>query len=79
MIKQRMSQNNDKVILYSDKSCAKPWRNSKKENKYNATPPYGRLCNTVTSLLRPVFFLRGKTDEHFLIKKKPLMRSPVNN
>ena len=42
------------------------------------TPPYGHLGNTVTSLLRPLFFGRlAKAAIHFLIKKPSLIRPNV--
>ena len=47
---------------------------------YSETPPYGHLGNTVTSLLRPLVWLPGKTAIHFLVKKKPsLIPGPVYN
>ena len=37
---------------------------------YSGTTPYGRLVNTTTSLLRPLFFgCLAKTAIHFLVKK----------
>ena len=42
------------------------------------TPPYGHLGNTVTSLLRPLFFDRlAKAAIHFLVKKPSLIRPNV--
>ena len=44
---------------------------------YSETPPYGHLDNTVTSLLRPLFFGRlAKTTIHFLVKRPSLIRPP---
>ena len=37
---------------------------------YSGTQPYGHLGNTVTLLLRPLFFRPGKTVIHYF-KKKP--------
>ena len=39
------------------------------------TPPYGHLGNTVTSLLRLLFWPPGKNDHIFLVKKLSLIRS----
>ena len=39
---------------------------------YSGTPPYGHLVITAT------FFRPGKAAIHFLIKKYPKMRSPIN-
>ena len=46
--------------------------------QYSGTPPYFHLSDTITSLLRPLFSWPSKTAIHFLIKKNPLMQSPVN-
>ena len=40
--------------------------------QYNGTPPYRHLSDTITSLLRPLFFWPGKTAIRFLIK------TPIN-
>ena len=39
---------------------------------YIGTPPNGHLCNTVTSLLLPLFFDPAKRPYNFLQKKKTL-------
>ena len=40
------------------------------------TPPYGRLCNMVTSLLRLLFFgMPGKNRHTFSCKKKPVVNA----
>ena len=42
---------------------------------YGGTPPYGHLGNTVTLLLRPLFFGRlAKIAIHFLVEKPSLIR-----
>ena len=46
--------------------------------KYSGTPPHGHLGNTVTSSLRPLFFLAAQPDIIFLVKKPLLIRSPLN-
>ena len=44
---------------------------------YSENPPYAHLSNTVTSLLRPLFFGHlAKTTIHFLVKKRSLIRPP---
>ena len=45
---------------------------------YSGTPPHGHLGNTVTSSLRPLFFLAAQPDIIFLVKKPLLIRSPLN-
>ena len=46
-------------------------------NSYSGTPHYGHPVNTITSLLRPLYFWPGKTAIHSF-KKTPLLQSPVN-
>ena len=38
---------------------------------YSETPAYGHLGNTVTSLLRPLFWPPGKNRQTFSCKKNP--------
>ena len=46
---------------------------------FSETPPYGHLGNTVTSLLRPIFFLASWQNGYtFSWKKTSLIRPPVN-
>ena len=48
------------------------------QNNHSETPPYGHLGNTVTSLLRLLFFgCLAKRRYIFLQKKTSLIRLPV--
>ena len=40
---------------------------------YSETPPYGHLDNTVTSLLRPLFFWPPGKNQHTFSRKKTLV------
>ena len=48
-------------------TCISLLTEEQKKFNYSETPPYGHLGNTVTSLLRPLFWPPGKTAIHFIV------------